>query len=197
MNLIDKFCKLWYNVGVFKGGVNMFITENIKKLKDVGVNLKTKSGKVISGLGKNKKKPTAKEILKDIEKNHNHSWYNELYIRNKDSLDDIALVYRGNTITYRQMFDNMKKYAKSMKQLGIRKGSEIPVCLSNTPEVVYILGAASMLGASVNLFGHKFSQEYVKEIINGTKSNVIFVEDNSYPYIKDAIRNSNVDKVVM
>ena len=78
----------------------MFITENIKKLKDVGVNLKTKSGKVISGLGKNKKKPTSKEILKDIEKNHNHSWYEELYTRNKNNLDDVAIFYRGYKIFY-------------------------------------------------------------------------------------------------
>lgn len=54
-----------------------------------------------------------KEILEEIEKNHNHSWYKELYFRNKNNLDDVALIYRNNKITYKKMFENIEKYAKS------------------------------------------------------------------------------------
>ena len=175
----------------------MFITENIKKLKDVGVNLKTKSGKVISGLGKNKKKPTSKEILKDIEKNHNHSWYEELYTRNKNNLDDVAIFYRGYNVSYRKMFDNMQKYAKSLKKLGIKSGSEVPICMSNTPEFLYLLGAISIVGAKANIFGPKFDSDYIVDIINGTNSDVIFIDDNVYPKLSNAIDKSNVKKIVM
>ena len=44
------------------------------------------------------------------------------------------------------------------------KGTEIPVCMSNTPELVYVLGAASMLGAVVNVFSVTFSLDYIKGI---------------------------------
>ena len=168
---------------------------NLDKLREILNNtykLKTKSGKI-------KKKNITKtdNILQELEKNNNHSWYHELYNRNKDNLDDIALIYRGNEITYGEMFDKIKEYAKSMKKMGLNANSEIPVCMSNCPEIIYILGAASMIGASVNIFGSTFPEDYVLEIINGCNSNVAFIEDRAYEKIKNAIGNSKLDKVVM
>ncbi len=137
------------------------------------------------------------DILEDIECNHNHSWYQEIYERNKDSLDDIALLYKGNKITYREMFKHIEEYAKSLKTMGLGVDSEIPVCISNCPEVVYLMGAASMIGAKLNLFGAKYPNDYITEIINWGTSDVIFVEDNYYESIKEAIDDSKVNKIVM
>lgn len=70
-----------------------------------------------------------KKVLDDIEINHNHSWYEEIYLRNKQTLSDVALLYRGTKITYDEMFERMKKYARSLKELGINSTNEIPVCM--------------------------------------------------------------------
>lgn len=144
-----------------------------------------------------KEKHTTEEILKIINQEHNHSWYVELYERNKNNLDDIAIIYRGNKITYGQMFENMKIYAKSLKTLGLNESSEIPVCVSNSPEIVYIMGAASMIGARVNIFGQQFPLDYITKIINSCNSSVMFVEDNNYLKIKQAIDNSKIKKVIV
>ena len=84
-------------------------------------------------------KLTSNDVIKELYSKHNHSWYTELYNRNKNNLDDIALLYRGTKITYRELFDNIKKYAKSMKKMGLGINSEIPVCVSNSPEIVLFL----------------------------------------------------------
>lgn len=136
------------------------------------------------------------EIENDLLANHNHSWYTELYNRNKNNLDDIALLYRGNKITYKELFNSMEKYAKSLKKLGLGINSEIPVCVSNSPEIVYIMGAASMIGAKLNIFGSHFPKDYITEIINGCNSNVLFIEDNNYEKIKDAVENSKAEKII-
>ena len=137
---------------------------NVDKLRNVLNNtykLKTKSGQIV------KRNITKTDnILQELEKNSNHSWYQELYNRNKDNLDDVALIYRGNDITYGEMFNKIKEYAKSMKTMGLDSSSEIPVCMSNCPEIIYVLGAASMIGASVNIFGSSFPEDYILEIIN-------------------------------
>ena len=48
----------------------------------------------------NSQKNSANEIIKSIYESRNHSWYVESYERNKNNLDDIAIIYRGNKITY-------------------------------------------------------------------------------------------------
>jgi len=135
-------------------------------------------------------------FLSDVENNHNNSWYRELYNRNKGRLEAVALSYRGTKITYKEMFERMEEYAKTLKKMGCGKGTEVPICLSNTPELIYIMGAVSMIGGKVNIFSDHFPNDYVTEIINGCNSPVIFVEDNSYLKIKDGIESSRCSDVV-
>ena len=137
------------------------------------------------------------KIMQDLENNHNWSWFEEIYSRNKSNLSKIALLYRGKKITYDEMFDHMLEYAKSLRTLGITKDMEIPLCLANTPEFVYMLGAISLIGAKANIFGEGFDKEYIKEIISGCNSDVLFVTDNKYNEIKSAIKEAGVKKIVM
>ena len=136
-------------------------------------------------------------IEKELLQNHNHSWYTELYSRNKNNLNDVALLYRGTKITYGELFDNINKYAKSLKKMGAGLDSEIPVCVSNSPEIVYIMGAASMIGAKLNIFGAHFPKEYITQIINDCNTDILFIEDNNYLVAKEAIDNSKAKKIIM
>ena len=54
---------------------------------------------------------TAKKGLIDVEINHDTSWTRDLYNKNKNKLDRVALFYRGKKITYREMFSSAEKYA--------------------------------------------------------------------------------------
>ena len=117
-------------------------------------------------------KLTPEIIEKELLQHHNHSWYTELYNRNKNNLNDVALIYRGAKIKYGELFENIERYAKSLKKMGIGLDSEIPVCISNSPEIVYIMGAASMIGAKLNIFGAHFPKEYITEIIDGCNTDL-------------------------
>lgn len=136
-------------------------------------------------------------VLKEIEEKHNWSIYDEIYNRNKEGLNRVALFYRGTKITYGEMFIKMNEYAKTFVANGVKPGNEIPVCMSNTPELVYLIGAASIIGAKLNIFGEEFDKEYIEEIINDCNSSVIFVGDNKYEEIKESIINSKINNIVM
>lgn len=174
--------------------------ENLKKKDSFFYKLKTKAGQIRKNNIERKKEKNdkfIKDVLNDLQQNHNHSWYDELYLRNKDSLDDIALFYRGTEITYGEMFDKMMDYAKSLRSIGIGEESEIPVCMSNTPEFVYLLGAANIVGAKVNVFAHDFDPEYLKQIIRDCNCETIFVEDNNYESLKNIISQTQIKNVVI
>lgn len=177
---------------------------NIKKIIEIlnkEIELKTKKGYIVkknfAEIKKEKNDKFIQEVLAELEQNHNHSWYEELYLRNKDTLDDIALFYRGTEITYGEMFENMRQYARSLKIQGIQKGTEIPICISNTPELVYLLGAISMIGAKANIFSTEFDKDYITEVIDGCSADIIFVEDGNYEGLKESIDNSHISKIYM
>lgn len=174
--------------------------ENLKRKEGFFYKLRTKIGQIKKNniiRKKEKKDKFIKEVLDDLQKNHNHSWYDELYLRNKDNLDDVALFYRGTEITYGEMFDRMKDYAKSLRSMGIGEESEIPVCMSNSPEFVYLLGAANIVGAKINVFAHDFDPEYLKEIIRDCNCDTIFVEDNYYETIKGVLPENHTKNIVV
>ena len=138
-----------------------------------------------------------KKVLDDIERNHNHSWYEEIYQRNKQTLSDVALLYRGTKITYDEMFERMRKYARSLKELGINSTNEIPVCMSNTPEFVYLLGAISLIGAKINVFSQDYRPDYITKIIEECDTNIVFVEDSNYLKLSNLIPASQIEHIVM
>ena len=146
----------------------------------------------------NKKVEEAKKILnelKNIEENHNWSWFNEIYNKNKNNLSRTAILYRGKKITYREMFKKMEEFAKSMKALGISKQDEIAACVSNNPETIYLMGAASMIGAKVNLFNDDFKKDYLYNILNGCSKKILFTTDNMYQNFIDISKKIDFEKV--
>lgn len=136
-------------------------------------------------------------LLKQIEEKNNHSWYAELRERSKGYENNLALFYRGNKITYSEMFAKADLLAKAMVEVGIEAGDEIPCCLANTPELVYVMLAANKINAKLNLFGSGLNENYLKSIINDTCHKVLFISDDNYMKLKDLISDIHFDNKVV
>ena len=146
---------------------------------------------------KTKKGLNAIKALIDLQENHNVSWYRYVKDRADKVPDKIALFYRGNEITYKELFERADVVAKSLLEIGIKPGDEIPICMTNTPELVFILLAINKIGAKANIFGEQFNSDYIEEILKDCSKKVLFVDDSRYEYIQDVIQNSNIDNKVM
>ena len=84
--------------------------------------------------------------------------YEYMYEENKNHLDDIALNYFGKKTTYDELFKQIEQAAKAMKQIGIKKGDVVTICMPNTPEVPVMFYALNRIGAVVN-FVHPLSKQ--------------------------------------
>lgn len=144
-----------------------------------------------------KKGLKAIKALIELEQKDNVSWYEYLKNRNKKNMNDLALFYRGNKVSFREMFDRADGIAKSMCQSGLVEGDEIGVCVSNTPELIYIILAANRLGLKVNLFGADYNKVYLSSIIDGVNKRVLFVSDDNYEKISNIIQSKNIENIVV
>lgn len=138
---------------------------------------------------------SSKKALEELDINHDTSWFEEIYKRNNNNLDFVALLYRGNKITYKEMFEKAYEYAKSLKQMGYDENSIIPVCMSNVPEFVYLFLGINMIGAKINTIGSWFDENYLINILNSTKSDNIFITDDEYYNLKNRIEKSNIKNI--
>lgn len=140
---------------------------------------------------------TAIAALKNIELNHNHSWYNELKRISIKSPDALALFYRGTKISFAEMFEKADQLAMSLAKMGVKTGDEIPACLSNVPEMVYFLLAANKIGAKVNLFGDHYDKKFIEQILKECSKKVIFATDDVYKNIKSIVKKVGLDNKVI
>jgi len=139
---------------------------------------------------------TAKKGLIDVEINHDTSWTRDLYNKNKNKLDRVALFYRGKKITYREMFSSAEKYAAIFASKGVSEGIEVPICMSNCPEFIYTIMGLNLLGAKANIFGI-FNEEYLTEIMNECDTDFIISTDDLYEKIKPSIDKSSKSEIIM
>lgn len=142
------------------------------------------------------KLPSKYEVLKEMELNRNHSWYQEIFNRHDHELDRVIIDYMGTKITYGKLFENSFKYARSLKANGVNKGDEFVVCLDRTPEVVYLICAASIIGAKIKLISDKFDPEFIKKNIKEADSNLFFVQDVKLAKMKEILKDLPNNKIV-
>ena len=61
--------------------------------------------------------------------------------------------------SYKELIDEIKKCAKSLKRLGIKEDDVVTICMPNTPESVIMFYAINMVGAVANMI-HPLSYSF-------------------------------------
>ena len=137
------------------------------------------------------------ELLKKIKVEHNHSWYKEIYDRAQDKMDKTAIFYRANKLSYRQMFEKADELARAMVSKGLKKGDKVACCLSNTPELAYIMLAANRIGVRLTMLSTTLNKEYMEMIMDGCSKKVMFCTDDNYGKIKDSVKKCGFEEKVV
>ncbi|MBP3195987.1 MAG: acyl--CoA ligase [Butyrivibrio sp.] len=129
-------------------------------------------------------------VFADIRQNHNHSWFQEIYQRNKNNLEKVSLIYRDSKYTYGEFFELVNSYAKALKSYGVGKGDEFVVCLRQSPDYPILVAAASLIGAIVNLTVSDFNKDYIADIIDKADADIVLVNDWDFATIAYSLKKS-------
>ena len=123
--------------------------------------------------------------------------YRNIYNNNKDHLDDIAIRYYGNDISYKTMFDKVEKCAKSLCQVGINEGDCVTLCTAGAPEAIYMVFACSKIGAIANFINPLFTKDQMIDRINDTEAEWIFVLDEMFSFVEQTLPETCIKKAVI
>ena len=125
------------------------------------------------------------------------SVYEYLYRNNKDYLSDIAIIYLGSKITYRELFEKIDKTAAAFLQAGVKEKEIVTIALPNIPEALYCVYALNKIGAVANMIHPLAGKDETLNYLNEVESKVAVIFDGAYDNIANDIDRTSVEKVIV
>ena len=125
------------------------------------------------------------------------SIYEYLVQNNRDYPSDIAIIYLGRKITYKELFENIDKTAAAFLNLGVKEKEIVTVALPSIPEALYCVYALNKIGAVANMIHPLAGTEETLNYLNEVKSKVVVIFDGAYDAIVNDIGNTVVEKVIV
>ncbi|MGH7673798.1 MAG: acetate--CoA ligase, partial [Gemmatimonadales bacterium] len=97
----------------------------------------------------------------------------------------VALIWEGEPgevrrLTYRQLHDEVNRFANVLKGLGVARGDRVAIYLPMVPEVVVAMLACARIGAVHTVVFGGFSAESLRDRINDAQAETLLTADGGY-----------------
>lgn len=92
--------------------------------------------------------------------------------------NNVALIYKGRELTYRQLDHHMNMLAKSLIKLGVQKGDHISIWLPNSLEWIICKFAIIKAGAVMIPVNTRYKAKEAEYILDQSDSNTLFMTDS-------------------
>ena len=96
--------------------------------------------------------------------------------RNAEDHPDVrAILFEDQCHTHREFNETVNRYANHLLSLGVRKGDAIIAFLENRPEILFLIGAVSKIGAIVSLINPNQRGPVLLHSLNVTPSRLVII----------------------
>ena len=99
--------------------------------------------------------------------------------------DKVAYHWEGEpgeqrTITYKELLDEVSRFANALKALGVGRGDPVAIYLGMVPELPVAMLACARIGAPHSVVFGGFSSESLRDRINDAEAKVLVTQDGGY-----------------
>ncbi|MBD3373949.1 AMP-binding protein, partial [candidate division KSB1 bacterium] len=101
---------------------------------------------------------------------------------------DPAVVYFGRAISYQELYDQVRRFRKSLKEIGVKKGDQVVFLLPNIPQFVIAYWAVLSLGGVVVLMNPLLSEREIEYQFSHLRISVVLTLDRLYSKIRPLLR---------
>ena len=119
-----------------------------------------------------------------------------------DKGDTVAIIWEGDdpsqqrTLTYRELHEEVCRFANALKALGARRGDRITIYLPMIPEAVIAMQACARIGAIHSVVFGGFSPEALAGRIHDCDSGIVVTADGGMRGSKLVPLKQNVDRAL-
>ncbi|MFB7552704.1 amino acid adenylation domain-containing protein [Streptomyces sp. NPDC056154] len=99
--------------------------------------------------------------------------------------DAPAVTFEGRTLTYRQLDQESAGYAAGLRNLGVRPGDRVGVCLERSLDLVVVLLAVLKAGATYVPMDPAYPQERLAHTTQDAELSLVVTESGEFPRCED------------
>ncbi|MCU0598631.1 MAG: long-chain fatty acid--CoA ligase [Desulfobacterales bacterium] len=110
--------------------------------------------------------------------------------------DHFALNYMGKRITYAQLDRLVNSFARALKDLGIKPGDKVSVCLPNIPQVIIANYAIFRIGAVTVQNNPLYTERELAYQLNDSDSRIIVTLTLLVPRIEKIKSQTKIEKII-
>ncbi len=135
-----------------------------------------------------------KEPIRNFEREQ--TIYDLVMNSNQNNMDNLAVEYFGNTMTYEQLSNKVEQVAKAYTEAGVKNGDVVAIAMINTPEVAINLLALNKIGAVSKWLDVRASAEDLEHYLNEHECKLMVSLDLVAPKVETILNNTDVSKVL-
>ena len=130
------------------------------------------------------------QVVDDITRMLGARWFEGAHLNFAENLlryrdDQIALIFKGEfqdsiKITYSELYDEVARVAKSLKEAGVHSGDRVAGFMPNMPETIIAMLAATSLGATWSSCSPDFGIKGVLDRFGQIKPKVLFTANGYF-----------------
>lgn len=110
---------------------------------------------------------------------------------------NIAYSYYGTLSTYKKFLSDIDTCARAFKELGLKSGDVVTVCMPNTPEALISFYALNKLGIVANMTHPLSSENELKDFILESNSVAVVAIDLVWNKIADLVKEKNIKPILL
>jgi acetyl-CoA synthetase len=128
--------------------------------------------------------------------------YNCLDRHLESRADQVAIIWEGDNpsedkkITYRQLHEQVCRFANALKERGVKKGDRVCIYLPMIPEAAVAMLACTRVGAIHSVVFGGFSPDALRDRLNDSECQVLITSDESVRGGKNVPLKANADKAL-
>ena len=110
--------------------------------------------------------------------------------------DKTAFIYMGKKISYSELERLVNRFARSLMDLGVKKGDKVGFVLPNLPQLVIAIHAAYKLGAVTVMNNPLYTELELQNQLNDSDCKLVIILDLLLPRILKIKANTQIEKIV-
>jgi long-chain acyl-CoA synthetase len=110
--------------------------------------------------------------------------------------DRPALLFKGSTISYRTLEYESNALSAALREMGVKRGDRVGICLPNCPQFLIAEFAAWKAGAIVCPFNPTYSEREMEDALKATGAETVVALSRFYGKLKSVQPRTSVKRIV-
>lgn len=111
--------------------------------------------------------------------------------------NDIALIFEGFKITYKELMESIDRFATALSDLGVSKGDVVALFLPNTPQFAISYYATLRIGGIVTAINPLFKEKELEYQLKDSEAKLIITLDVFFPLVRKVKEKTKIEKIMV